>query len=611
MIFREEILKATKPVILTKAPSNLPSAPGVYQMFDSKNTVIYVGKAKNLKKRVTSYFLKNSKDIKTHALLQHVVRIETTLTSNENEALLLESNLIKQYRPRYNILFKDDKSYPYLVLSKHEFPRLFSYRGERNIPGEYFGPYPSGLAVRDTLHLLEKIFLLRTCSDTFFRHRSRPCLQYQIGRCSGPCVNLISKAEYQKNITLITALLRGRSRIVIDTLNKKMRAVSQALKYEEASFYRDQISNIQLLQEKQCVIKNSGNIDVIAIVESKGDVALHVLVVRSGAVIASKSYLPSFSQNFELPDILAAFLAQDYLSLLDANDSPEKILVNITPRDFDKKLKLIVGSKNSKYQAWLKLASDNAYEKLKSKQAMQAVLQLKFEALQKTLVLKNSLERIACFDVSHTAGSATVVGVVVFTPTGPAKNEYRIFNIENIEPGDDYAALRQAISRYLESVKILPELFLIDGGRGQLKTAEDAYQAWKKKPDVNQSPDITFLSIAKDSEHRTTAKARDIIYRSIAGKIVELSCDEVSLHFLQQIRDEAHRFALSSHTKRRGKSYKRSLLDDIPGIGKKRRMALLRAFHGLAGIESASVADLAKVPGISLPLAEKIHQTLS
>ncbi|MFA6409075.1 MAG: helix-hairpin-helix domain-containing protein, partial [Gammaproteobacteria bacterium] len=347
------------------------------------------------------------------------------------------------------------------------------------------------------------------------------------------------------------------------------------------------------------------------IVESKGYVALHVLVVRYGAVIASKSYLPSFTQNFELPDILAAFLAQDYLSLLDSNDAPEKILVNISPRDFDKKLKLLVGSKNRKYQAWLKLASENAYEKLKSNQAMQMVLQLKFEALQKVLGLKNNLERIACFDVSHTAGSATVVGVVVFKPTGPAKNEYRIFNIENIEPGDDYAALHQAISRYLESVKILPDVFLIDGGKGQLHTALKAYGDWKKQLDSAKLPDLTFLSIAKDSEYRTTAKARDIIYHSTAGKILELPCDEVSLHFLQQIRDEAHRFALSSHTKRRAKSYKSSLLDDISGIGKKRRMALLKAFQGLAGIESASVADLAKVPGISLPLAEKIHQTLN
>lgn len=593
----------------------LPNLPGVYQMSDIKGNVIYVGKAKNLKKRVTSYFMHPERNVKTYALVQQISKIDVTVTANEIEALLLENNLIKQYKPRYNILFKDDKSFPYLVLSKDEFPRLFSYRGAKEPGYEYFGPYPSGMATRETLLFAQKVFCLRTCNNVFFKHRTRPCLLYQIKRCNAPCVGFIGVKEYKEQVNLLTQLLRGRNRAVMDELQKKMRETALNKKYELAAQYRDQISYLQDLQTPQRVSKHGGNSDIIAVAKAGSIYCVHILYVRFNAVIGSQSYFPNAPDFSSEEEVLAAFLVQKYLDSVNnlENGLPQRICVNIYLPEINvlqtvfklKVVKIITINAASKYKDLMELALTNAQESLQRYLNFNENLQKNFQALQQKLDLPDMPKRIECFDISHSTGEATVAACVVFTPHGPEKKAYRRFNIENIAGGDDYAAMHQALFRHYDYLQKkcpekIPQILLIDGGVGQLNVA-------KAVLDTLRIDSIILLAITKDKERR---KGVDFISWYKNDEIVSLNCSAPALHLLQQIRDETHRFAITSHRNKRAKKRKTSILENIPGIGRKKSAVALKYFGGLQELKKASIDDLQQVPGITKQLAESIHAYL-
>lgn len=586
-------------------------------MFDVNDRIIYVGKAKNLKNRVTNYFQKTGHDLKKHALMQQAVRIEVTITANENEALLLEGNLIKQYKPRYNILFKDDKSFPYLVLSKDKFPRLFSYRGTKETGYEYFGPYPNSLATRETLHFAQKVFRIRSCGDTFFRHRNRPCLQYQIQRCTAPCVGYVSEAEYHEQVSMLEQLLRGKNRVVLDELIKKMQEAAIGKQFELAAQYRDQIAYIREVQTPQRVTKDGGDSDIIALVDQGGVFCLQILFVRFGAVIGSQVYFPKVPEFSNTEDVLAAFLIQKYLDFAMERGVPKNICINVNLTErtvlqealnnaLATKVKLFTVTAKSKYQAWMQMAIVNAQESLQRHLLLYANLLDRFQVLQTTLQLTDLPQRIECFDVSHSSGEATVAACVVFTTSGAEKKDYRHFNIENVVAGDDYAAMQQALLRHYRHLKEhpakMPQILLIDGGIGQLNIAANVLEALAIE-------NIILLAITKDPERKSGV---DFIYqfRFTEKDIVPVDCKAPALHLLQQIRDETHRFAITSHRQKRAKKRCGSILEDIAGIGQKKRLALYKYFGGLQEVKQASAADLAKVSGINQRLAEEIYRML-
>jgi excinuclease ABC subunit C len=593
----------------------LPHKPGVYQMFNAAGEIIYVGKAKDLKKRVSSYFRKNLPEVKTRALMREAQRIEVTITANENEALLLENNFIKEHRPRYNIFFKDDKSFPYLFLSQHSFPRLLIYRGAKDVAGTYFGPYPTAQAVYETLHLAQKVFLIRSCNDNFFSHRIRPCLQYQIKRCSAPCVGFISAEDYKRNIDLLKQLLRGKNQLVVKEIREKMRAASLRQEFEVAARFRDQLLALEKIQMPQRVIKDRGDLDVLAVVSQYDKFCLQILSVRGGAVIASKFYFPVAPNFITAAEILSTFLEQRYLDFIDRDNLPQKILVN-TPLSDRAHLQNLIGEKLQVklniidktqvvlYRNWLQLANNNAAEALQRHFLLHPKLTGQFKALQELLKLENSVVRIECFDISHGAGKETVGVSVVFSALGPEKNDYRKYNINDVKASDDYAAMAEAVSRhyasYLEQKKKLPEVILIDGGRGQLHVAAVALRKLKVAG-------VTLLAIAKDHEGKKDA---DLIYRFFENGDQLLNCPLEVLHLLQRIRDETHRFAITSHRKKHARVHTTSILQDIPGIGPKKRAVLLQAFSGLQNLQTASVEEIAKVPGINQELAQKIYDYL-
>lgn len=600
---------------------SLPQKPGVYQMVNDENVVLYVGKAKNLKKRVASYF-RTSSELKKNLLMKQVLRIEVTVTRDENEALLLENNLIKRYKPRYNVLFKDDKSYPYLVLSKHAFPRLFSYRGAKEAESNYFGPYPSAMAMQSTLHLVQKIFRIRSCRDGFFRHRSRPCLQYQIERCSAPCVGMISVSEYQNNVNLLKQLLRGKNQEVIKELTHNMREAALEKKYELAAMYRDQIENIRELQTPQLITKNSGDVDIIAFASNDELNAIQILYVRSGAIVGSKIYFSAISPFLSPSEILTAFIEQQYLLKVDLEDLPQKICVNLTlidksslqkglakltPSNLPKKhgsIEIIDNTKNKLFLAWLKMAKTNAEENLAQRKILREDYLEKFQALQKTFDLKKEPKLIECFDVSHTSGEGTVAACVTYNHAGAYKHGYRRFNITTVAANDDYGALKEALTRhftYLQKhLKTLPDILLIDGGRGQLNIAREVLN--------NLNIDsVLLLAIAKDPNRKSGV---DFIYCLEGGTAKLVKCSDVSLHFLQEIRNETHRFAITSHRNKRSKLQYRSILDDIPGLGPKKKLLLRQKFAGSQEMLDASLDDLRKISGINEKLAQKIYHKL-
>lgn len=592
----------------------LATRPGVYRMFDESGEVLYVGKAKNLKNRVSSYFRSRALEAKTMALVARIDHIETTITSSETEALLLEQSLIKEHKPPYNIDFKDDKSYPYIYLSTEDtYPRLAFHRGAQKKAGRYFGPFPSAYSVRDSLNILQKVFRVRQCEDTFFRNRSRPCLQYQIKRCSGPCCGLVTEEEYADDVEHAIMFLEGKSRRVLDDYADKMDKASQNLEFEKAAQYRDQISHLQRIQEQQYVFGNQGDIDVIAAIVNPGGVCVLVMMVRGGRLLGNKTYFPRVRIEETASDVLTSFLPQFYLSGASGREIPKEIIVN--DRMPEKSViesalaeqtgrrVAIADSVRGQRARWVNLAATNAEQSLGSHLSNRNNIYQRFEALQEALSLADMPERLECFDISHSAGEATVASCVVFDQNGPLKSEYRRFNIEGITPGDDYAAMSQALSRRYTRIKKgegrLPDILFVDGGKGQLAQAENILEEL-------QITGVVIVGVAKGPGRKAGLESLFVS----GGDELELPPENAALHLVQHIRDESHRFAITAHRNRRGKKRTESVLEGIDGVGPKRRRALLRHFGGSKRVEAASTEELARVEGISRKLAEHIYSTL-
>ncbi|NKB46226.1 MAG: excinuclease ABC subunit UvrC [Legionellales bacterium] len=600
---------------LTQTLSQLPDRPGVYQMLDADRRVIYVGKARNLKKRVRSYFTKQVVNPRIHSLVKHIHHIEVMVTRSENEALLLESNLIKKLKPKYNIYFRDDKSYPYIRISDDPvFARVDLYRGNRQQPGEYYGPYPNVGAVRQTLSLLQKIFKVRSCQDGFFRNRTRPCLQYQIKRCSAPCVQYIKPADYQAAIRHVRLFLQGKDQQVIQELIDQMQQASDQLNFELAAKLRDQITSLRHIKQQQFITGSQGDVDVMAVAMEQGIACVHWLAVRAGQVLAGKAWFPKAPPDSDAADILAAFITQHYWVTLHAEQIPSVIITNLAlpevqwlsdalSEQLGKKVQ-VVHRVSGQRAHWVKLANTNAQVALTHRLAGQQDLTQRQQQLKQALGLSSIPQRIECFDASHTAGQATIVACIVFDQSGAVKNDYRRFNITGITPGDDYGALRQALIRRYTRLKAaetkLPDLVIIDGGKAQLAVAEQVFEQL-------QISGVQLLAIAKGSSRKP---GLETLYLPEKHEGLYLPADSPALHGLQQIRDEAHRFAITGHRQQRAKQQLRSVLETIPGVGKKRRQALLQYFGGLQAIEQANVEELAAVAGISVALAQRIRQYL-
>ncbi len=592
----------------------LTSRPGVYRMLDVEGTVIYVGKAKNLKKRVSSYFRTQGLSPKTQALVANIAAIEVTVTHTENEALLLENNLIKQLRPRYNILLRDDKSYPYLVLSDDDFPRLGFHRGKRGKKGRYFGPYPSASAVRESLNLLQKLFPVRQCEEHFYRNRSRPCLQYQIKRCSAPCVGLVSKEQYAEDVRHAAMFLEGKDNAIIDELVKLMEHASAALEFEQAARFRDQIANLRRVQEKQYVMGEGGDLDVVAARVRNGIGCVQVFFIRGGRNLGNKSYFPSHTAESDEAALLQAFLPQYYLAegrsgaslpgeiILSTRLPEQSLLQQVLSEKAGRKLALSDSVRGDRAR-WRELAVTNADQALSSRLAAKANIYARFVALQEAFALAEMPQRLECFDISHTMGEATVASCVVFDTNGALKSDYRRFNIEGITPGDDYAAMKQALTRRFKRLKEgegkFPDILLIDGGKGQLTQAEEVMEEL-------QVAGVMLMGVAKGPERRPGLE--QLILSGQARPTI-LPADSPALHLVQQVRDEAHRFAITGHRQRRAKARRSSVLEDIPGLGPKRRQLLLKQFGGLQEVARAGVEDLSNIKGISRQLAQSIYDT--
>ena len=589
------------------------SHPGVYRMFDAQGLLLYVGKAKNLKKRLSSYFRKTGQAPKTAALVAKIAQIETTVTANETEALLLEQTLIKASRPPYNILLRDDKSYPYVLLSDGEFPRLSLHRGAKKPKGRYFGPYPSAGAIRESLNLLQKTFMVRQCEDSFFNNRSRPCLQYQIKRCKGPCVGLVDADEYAADVRRSVMFLEGRSNALSDELSSTMEGFAQNLEFERAAEVRDQLALLRRVQDQQSMEGGSGDVDVVAAIVNPGGACVHLISVRGGRVLGSKNFFPQVAIEEEGGEVLSAFLAQYYLGSQE-RDLPREIIVNCVHHDLPLLVSAISASRQIELgivhrvrgtrARWQQLAVTNAEQALISRLANRQHLAARFASLAKALQLDELPQRLECFDISHSSGEATVASCVVFGPEGPLKSDYRRYNIEGVTPGDDYAAMHQALTRRFSRAKEgegkLPNILLVDGGKGQLKMAQEVMQALAV-------PQLILLGVAKGV---TRKPGLETLYLNDAAHEFTLPGDSPALHLIQQVRDEAHRFAITGHRARRGKARRTSSLEDVAGVGPKRRRELLKHFGGLHELTRASSEEIAKAPGISKKLAELIYATL-
>ena len=590
---------------------SLTGAPGVYRMLNAEGTVLYVGKARNLRKRVASYFTRGAHNTRTQAMLQRVAAMEVTVTYTENEALLLEDNLIKALRPRYNILLRDDKSYPFLFISADQYPRLALHRGARREKGRYFGPYPSSSSVRESLNLLQKVFPIRQCEDTFFRNRSRPCLLYQIKRCSAPCVGYIDPEAYAEDVRHVALFLDGESQAVVEETAKRMDAAAALLDYETASRYRDRIAMLSQIQERQAVTGTTKDADVIAMLQDSGVACIGVTFIRNGRNLGNRLFFPRLGEASDDGEILAAFLSQYYLGkavpaeLYLNHAIPEKDWLEAAFTEQAGHAVRLTSQPRGLRRRWVKLAEFNVRDALRRHLADSASLRNRFEALQEALGLETLPERIECFDISHTQGEATVASCVVFTPEGALKAEYRRFNIEGITPGDDYAAMAQAVSRRYRRLRAeqddgagrFPDLLLIDGGKGQVAAVEIALQEQGVEG-------VRLIGVAKGEERKPGLER---LFLSGQGAATILPADSLALHLIQQIRDEAHRFAITGHRQRRAKARTSSVLEDIPGIGERRRQALLRHLGGLQEVVRAGVDDLARVPGISPALARQIY----
>ena len=594
---------------------NTTTLPGVYQMLGGKQQVLYVGKAKNLQKRLSSYFSKSVIAPKTKALVDCIVDVRVTPTASEQEALILECNLIKEHKPKYNILMRDDKSYPYITLSDHhDYPRLELYRGKRNKRAQYFGPYPSVTTVRETLKQLQRLFKLRQCSDSFFNARSRPCLQYQINRCSAPCMEKVTKKDYQQDVDNTVLFLKGKSQVLVDDFVTKMEGASQAQRYEKAAYYRDVIAKLRHVQSDQSATSGHSSADVFSIVILSDCVCVAMIIVRDGQVVASRCFYPKTPKGATNEEVLSAVLSQYYFPQLPLHGVAKEIICNIKPQQNDWLEKALFQSYQrsasikcrvkSQRGQWLVMATTMAEKNIHQHLARFAKSSNQLLRLQQVFSLDELPGRIECFDISHSQGEATVASCVVYAGEGLLKSDYRRFNIKDITPGDDYAAMAQVLKRRYERVVreqgVLPDVVLIDGGKGQLSVSA-------KVMSELLLDDILLVGVAKGVTRKAGMESL-IIHKT--GKEFSLEINDPALLLIQEIRDEAHRFAITGHRQQRAKKRKTSVLEDIPGIGAKRRRELLRQFGGLQGLKQASVADLAKVTGISAVLAQLLFDYL-
>ncbi|MEB6534619.1 excinuclease ABC subunit UvrC [Pantoea stewartii] len=597
--------------------STVTSEPGVYRMYDLSGTVIYVGKAKDLKKRLTSYFRTQVGSRKTEALVSNIHHIDVTVTHTETEALLLEHNYIKLYQPRYNVLLRDDKSYPYIFLSGDTHPRLAMHRGAKHAKGEYFGPFPNGYAVRETLALLQKVFPIRQCENSVYRNRTRPCLQYQIGRCLGPCVaGLVSEEEYAQQTDYVRLFLAGKDDQVLNLLVTRMEEASQSLRFEDAARLRDQIQAVRRITEKQFVSNQGDDLDVIGVAYDAGMACLHVLFIRQGKVLGSRSYFPKVPADTDLAEVVQTFVGQFYLQGSEMRTLPSEILLDFTLPEREllaDSLTELAGQRvniQSKPRGdrarYLKLARTNAGSALKTRLSQHSTIHQRLTALAEFLKLEK-IGRMECFDISHTMGEQTIASCVVFDQNGPLRADYRRYNITGITPGDDYAAMNQVLRRRygkaIEEEKI-PDVILIDGGKGQLAQAKQVFAEldvpWDKSRPI-------LLGVAKGTDRKA---GLETLFFEPEGEGVSLSPDAPALHVIQHIRDDAHNHAISGHRKKRAKVKNTSALESIEGVGPKRRQQLLKYMGGLQPLMNASVEEIANVPGISHALAEKIYYSL-
>ncbi len=589
--------------------AGLPLQPGVYRMLDKDGHVLYVGKASQLKKRVSSYFQKSNLSPRIQLMVSHIAKIEVTVTRTEAEALLLENNLIKTLKPRYNILFRDDKSYPYIMLTGSPFPRLAYYRGAMDKRNQYFGPYPNAQAAKETINLLQKVFRLRVCDEAVFRNRTRPCLLYQIHRCTAPCVGHISAEDYATDVRTAALLLQGKQGEVEKKLQVAMEQASEAMEYEHAAALRDQLQALRTVQQKQFV--ESGretDADIVAVIEAEGALCLNLAMVRGGRHLGDRPFFPQNVQGQDSLEVLESFLAQHYLE----GSVPPLIVTSpeVTDESLEPLLSEHAGHKvhirhavTGERRQWLEMAQANAVLALRQQAGLQAGQTLRLEALRKALYLPD-LKRIECFDISHTMGEATVASCVVYDDLAIRPQEYRRYNISGITPGDDYAAMRQALQRRYQKLQAgegkRPDLILIDGGAGQLGVAVEVMV------ELGMG-DMALVGVAKGVERKAGLEQ---LLRPGVEKPLQLPPDSPALHMIQQVRDEAHRFAISGHRARRGKARTTSSLEEIEGVGDKRRRNLLTYFGGLRGVQQASIEELARVEGISPSLAEKIYRHL-
>ena len=596
--------------------------PGVYRYYDSRGAVLYVGKAKQLKKRVSSYFQKTNVSPRIRLMVSHIARIETTVTRSEAEALLLENNLIKSLKPRYNILFRDDKSYPYIVLTGERFPRLTYYRGTPNRQHQYFGPYPNSYAARETIQLLQRIFRIRTCEDSVYNNRTRPCLLHQINRCTAPCVNLISEQDYQNDIRCAVLLLQGKHQEVERSLRETMEQAAQQQHYEQAAVLRDQLRALHTVQQKQFVESTGGttDADIIALASKDGMVCVNLAMVRGGRHLGDKSFFPEHAEDMAADEIVQAFIAQHYLNrsvpALLVAECGDRTLAQLLSEQAGHTVRISSATVGERRQ-WLEMAQRNAGLALQQRLAQQGGQQLRLARLRDWLDMPE-LQRIECFDISHTMGEATVASCVVYDNLDMRSAQYRRYNISGITPGDDYAAMCQVLTRRYQTLSafhpsldavrgksgvegevVRPDLILIDGGLGQLHIAMQVMQELGLK-------DLALVGVSKGEERK--AGLEQLIFPD--GSAKRLAADDPALHLIQQIRDEAHRFAITGHRARRAKARTTSRLEEISGVGDKRRRSLLTHFGGLREVMQASVEQLAQVAGISKSLAEHIYQQL-
>ncbi len=596
--------------------ASLTELPGVYRMIGADGAVLYVGKAKNLKKRVASYFRDNLSSPRIAHMVGQIDHIETTATRTEAEALLLENNLIKSLAPRYNILFRDDKSYPYIVLTRDKFPRLGFYRGNPDRKADYYGPYPSSWAVRDSIHLLQKMFRLRTCEDSVFANRSRPCLLYQIKRCSGPCVGYISPDDYAADVQYAAMFLAGKQQEVIKRLNTAMEKAAEKLAFELAAIYRDQIQSLHQVQEKQFVSSSKGeDVDIVVAVREAGQLCVNLAMVRGGRHLGDRPLFPSNAGDSTAADALTAFLRQHY----ELHPAPGRLLVSPLPESEELEetaasLAELAGrpvpiaeARTLTQKAWVEMALQNARLAILARNQTTAQQEQRLAALQEAMQLNEPITRIECFDISHTMGESAVASCVVYDGNQMSKRDYRRFNIRDITPGDDYAAMRQAVTRRYDGVASgegrAPDLILIDGGKGQVASA------WAALADLGLTH-LNMIGVAKGEERKPGLES--LIFPEADGRPpLNLPSDHPALHLIQEVRDEAHRFAITGHRGQRAKSRKTSTLESLPGVGPARRKALIARFGGLAGVREASVDQLAEIPGIGRELAEKIHSALN